>query len=104
MNEIAGSAPKIYKTSDLYFSAFLVSIGFPLVTTEVTKTPDGSKKVIFLFNIPDTELPKLKAMYFGGGGTVKARTFVDNLRSLKSICFVILMFSCISVGLITCFM
>jgi len=77
----------LYRTSDIYFSAFLSSIGFPLTTTEAEKGPDGGKKVVFIFNIPEFEMPKLKAAYFGGGGTVKARTFVDNLRSLKSLCF-----------------
>jgi len=76
-----------YRTSDIYFSAFLCSLDFPLVTTEVAKTPDGGKKVVFLFKIPPNELPKIKASYFGGTGTVKARKFVDNLRSLKSICY-----------------
>lgn len=82
------SETKQYRTSDIYFAAFLSSIDLPLQTTETTKTPDGSKKVIFVFTIPEAELPKLKAAYFGGGGTVKARKFVDNLRSLKSMCFI----------------
>ena len=81
------SDARLYRTSDIYFASYLCSLDFSLVTTEVSKTSDGSKKVVFLFNIPDSELPKVKASYFGGGGTVKARKFVDNLRSLKSMCF-----------------
>jgi len=81
------SDARLYRTSDIYFASYLCSLDFSLVTTEVSKTSDGSKKVVFLFNIPDAELPKVKASYFGGGGTVKARKFVDNLRSLKSMCF-----------------
>lgn len=84
---------KLYRTSDIYFAAFLCSIDFPLHTTETDKTPDGSKKIIFVFNLPEAELPRVKAAYFGGGGTVKARKFVDNLRSLKSMCFISLVLS-----------
>ena len=78
---------KIYRTSDIYFAAFLGSVGFPLITTEKEKSPSGHNKVIFLFTIQDSDQARLKALYFGGSGTVKARVFVDNLRSLKSICF-----------------
>ena len=85
-SKITSSVTKLYRTSDLYFGAFLSSLDFPLITTEVSSTGDG-KKVVFLFNVPEGELPKVKASYFGGTGTVKARKFVDNLRSLKSICF-----------------
>jgi hypothetical protein len=30
---------------------------------------------------------KSKSLYFGGSGTVKARLFVDNLRSLKQMVY-----------------
>lgn len=82
------SGVKQYRTSDLYFAAYLCSLDFPLVTTENGASSEGSKKIVFLFNIMEDDLPKVKASYFGGTGTVKARKFVDNLRSLKSICFV----------------
>ena len=78
---------KLYRTSDIYFSAYLSSLDFALVTTETESTADGAKKVVFVFRIPDCDLSKVKASYFGGTGTVKARKFVDNLRSLKSMCF-----------------
>lgn len=90
MNENNISSPvskACYRTSDIYFSAFLCSVGYPMTTTEATQAPDGGKKIVFVFSIPEIELPKIKAAYFGGSGTVKARTFVDNLRSLKSLCF-----------------
>jgi len=96
MSETNSSTAKLYRTSDIYFSAFLASLDFPLVTTEQEKSADGGRKVVFLFNVPETELPKVKASYFGGGGTVKARKFVDNLRSLKSMCFTMFVVSVIS--------
>lgn len=86
--DVGSCKERIYRSSDIYFSAYLCSLDIPLVTTEVEKSPEGAKKVIFVFKVPDAELQRLKASYFGGTGTVKARRFVDNVRSLKSMCFV----------------
>jgi hypothetical protein len=77
---------KLYRTSDIYFASFLCSLDMPLKTTEVEKTESG-RKVVFVFQMTDIELQRMKASYFGGAGTVKARRFVDNIRSLKSMCF-----------------
>ena len=77
---------KLYRTSDIYFSSYLASLDIPLKTTEIEKT-EGGKKVVFVFQLADADLQRMKATYFGGAGTVKARRFVDNIRSLKSICF-----------------
>jgi hypothetical protein len=89
MNEVNSSPAtiRLYRTSDLYFAAFLCSLDFQLKTTETSNTPDGGKKVVFVFALPDQDLARTKAMYFGGTGTVKARVFVDHLRSLKQICY-----------------
>jgi hypothetical protein len=71
----------------LYFSAFLSSIDIPLKFTE--KENSGREvKVIFVFEIQDSVLMRAKALYFGGSGTVIARKFVDNMRSLKSLCYI----------------
>jgi len=78
---------KLYRTSDIYFSAYLCAIDIPLKTTEIAKTTNGGRKVVFVFSVTDAELDKVKALYFGGTGTARIRVFVDHLRSLKSICF-----------------
>ena len=98
------SEAKLYRTSDIYFASFLCSIDFPLTTTESAKTADGGKKVVFVFSLPDAELARVKALYFGGAGTVKVRVFVDNLRSLKSMCFTVITLSLIPYGSMMCFM
>jgi hypothetical protein len=77
----------LYRTSDIYFASYLCCLDFPLVTTEQGKSVDGGNKVVFVFNVPDAEMPRVKSSYFGGSGTVKARKFVDNLRSLKSMVY-----------------
>ena len=73
----------IYRTSDLWFSAYLCSLDIELMSTE-TDLSDGSKKLYFIFKVPKADLNRLKTSYFGGYGEVKARKFVDNIRSLKS--------------------
>jgi hypothetical protein len=100
MSDVSSSNPivnvsKLYRTSDLYFGAFLASLDFPLKTTEQSSTTDGGRKIVFVFSIPEADLSKIKAMYFGGSGTVKARVFVDHLRSLKSMCYTVLVISLI---------
>lgn len=77
---------KLYRTSDLYFAAFLCSIDIQLKYTEKDRTESGTK-VIFVFELQDSVLIRAKALYFGGSGTVPARKFVDNMRSLKSLCY-----------------
>ena len=97
------NTPKLFRTSDLYFSSLLCSLDYPLITTEVVKSNDGANnKVVFVFNIPEADLPRLKASYFGGTGTVKARKFVDNLRNLKSMCHIVIVLSFISLSM--CFL
>ena len=88
---------KLYRTSDIYFASFLCAVDFPLKTTEQASTADGGKKVVFVFSVPDADLAKIKAMYFGGSGTVKARVFVDHLRSLKQMCFCLIVISLIPI-------
>lgn len=79
---------KLYRTSDIYFAAFLCSLDFQLEATENEKNPEGHKKVVFVFKVTDDHLRRAKTGYFGGTATVKARKFVDNIRSLKSMCFI----------------
>lgn len=86
MNDAGNNTTRLYRTSDIYFSAYLCSLDFPLEATEQEKTTDNQKKVVFVFKIADEHLRKAKTSFFGGMGTVKARKFVDNVRSLKSMC------------------
>ena len=80
---------KYYRTSDLYFSCFLLCLDIPLKHTEKEKDKNNNDtKVVFVFELSYGVLIKAKALYFGGSGTVIARKFVDNMRSLKSLCYV----------------
>jgi len=77
----------LYRTSDIHFASFLGALDVPLVNTEREESGDGRTKVMFVFRVPSSSLRQLKAQYFGGTGTVKVQKFVQQLRSLKSMCF-----------------
>jgi len=74
---------KPYRTSDIYFSAFLCSIGYAIQENE-----KHNNKITFIFMISESDLASAKSLYFGGSGSVKARVFVDNIRSLKQMCYI----------------
>jgi len=75
----------LHRTSDLYWSSYLVAIDITLETTE-QEINGNSKKVVFVFRMKESDLIKLKALFFGGTGTVKAKKLVDAIRNLKSLC------------------
>jgi len=74
----------LYRTSDIYFSAFLMAIDINFIDMEDSKNEKGQAKKMFVFSIPDKEVGRLKRLFFGGAGTVRARRFVDELKTLKS--------------------
>ena len=88
MSDASDCGANLYRTSDIYFASFLCSLDFTLEATENKKNADGHKKVVFVFKIAGEHLRRAKAGYFGGTSTIKARKFVDNIRSLKSMCFI----------------
>lgn len=77
----------LYRTSDIYFSSYLCALDIPLKTTETQANEGGRDKVVFVFSVPQADLQRLKVSYFGGSGTVHAHKFVQQIRSLKSMCF-----------------
>jgi len=77
----------LYRTSDIYFSSYLCCIDLEMVTTEEEPGNDGGRKLVFVFRVPESDIGRLKASFFGGHATVKVRPFVDNLRALKSMVY-----------------
>lgn len=71
----------LYKTSDLYFASYLKVSGMELLKTEV----DG-RKVVFVFE-KHSKFKDLKREYFNRTSRVPALTFVDEIRSMKSLTF-----------------
>ncbi len=71
----------IYKTSDLYFAAYLKTVGIVLLKTEVQ-----NRKVVFVFEKKET-LKNLKREYFNRTARVPALNFIDEIRSLKALTY-----------------
>lgn len=78
----------LYRTSDIYFAAFLCAIDIELLTSEPEKGNDGGRKLVFVFKVPDNEIRRLKASFFGGQATVKVRRYVDYLKNLKAMVYI----------------
>lgn len=70
-----------YKTSDLYFAAYLKVAGVELLGTE-----REGRKVVFLFRKTDS-IQDLKRGYFNRSSKVVALNYVDEIRSMKSLTF-----------------
>jgi len=83
----------LYRTSDIYFASYLCSIDVQLEASETEDNGHGRKRVVWVFKVPNDGIKRMKAAYFGGNATVRARRFVDNLKSLKQMCYVSLVFS-----------
>ena len=68
-----------YKTSDLYYAAFLKVAGVPLQET----AREGSR-VVFIFEHQDT-IRDLKSQYFARTAKVSALTYADEIRTMKAL-------------------
>lgn len=68
-----------YRTSDLYFAAYLKVAGVPFLGTE-----QEGRKVFFIFERTEF-LPDLKNEYFNRTARVPALSFVDEIRSMKAL-------------------
>jgi len=92
--DINGVEYVTYATSDIYFAAYLGALDIPLELAEPKEDRgSGHKKMIFHFKVPSKDIQRLKSSFFGGAGTVKVQKFVQQLRSLKSMCYVVFLLS-----------
>ena len=73
-----------FRTADLYFAAYLKVAGVPFVEAKKGSSDDGRPKIFFFFE--DTEaIPDLKRQYFGRVSKVIALSYVDEIRSMKTL-------------------
>lgn len=77
-NDKNGPVPKIFRTSDLYLSAYLRARGISLVGTEGPRD-----RVVFLFE-DKGEIQKFVADYFNNGpvGVLDFKNYVRELKTL----------------------
>lgn len=67
-----------YRTSDLYFAAYLRVAGVPFLRTE-----HEGRRMFFIFEQVDA-FDDLKAQYFTRTSKVVALNFVDEIRNFKA--------------------
>jgi hypothetical protein len=78
---MTGTNEHEYRTSDLYYAAFLKASGLTMIRTE-KKGP----KVQFIFQV-DEDLELLKQGWATQEADVNAQAFTHAIRSLKALCF-----------------
>lgn len=74
--------PGEFRTSDLYFAAYLQVAGAPMSNTD----RNGSGKVHFIFDTTVVNIAELKNAWFNHSGKVPALPYANAIKSLKSIC------------------
>ena len=76
-------ADSTYRTSDLYYAAYLKVAGVPLKGTEAA---EGSRRVFFVFEGQDPGvLRDLKDQYFMDKAKVHALSYAQAIKVLKSL-------------------
>lgn len=82
MRAMKTATPEEFRTSDLYFAAYLQAAGVPM-----TGYPrSGTGKVSFVFDTSVANLEELKTAYYNHQGRVPALPYANAIKSLKSIC------------------
>jgi hypothetical protein len=71
-----------YSTRDLYFAAYLVTIGIPLLRLDRVR----EKQVYFIFDTTEENSETLHAQWLGDQ-EVPARSYAHNVQALKSAIF-----------------
>lgn len=71
----------VFKTSDLYYAAFLKTAGFNLLEL---KKSDVTKQMSFIFEDSSGLIRKTQTDYINGEAKVSAKDLIDNIRALKT--------------------
>jgi hypothetical protein len=73
-----------YRTSDIYFAAFLKAADVAFLGTE--QDEHDNRRTVFLFENSDT-MRDLRNKYFNRTAKVPALTYADEIKALKSMTF-----------------
>ena len=83
MTAVARTVPPEFKTSDLYFAAYLKAAGIEMKRTD--RSGDSSR-ISFVFDASVSNIEELKAAWFNNSGKVVANTYAYHIKNLKSLC------------------
>lgn len=75
-------APPEFKTSDLYFAAYLKTAGVVMKRTDRAE----SGKVQFVFDTSIVNIDELTTGWINDTGKVSANSYAFHVKSLKSVC------------------
>ena len=74
----------IFKTSDLYYAAFLKTAGFKLLELKAEDSGRGKQK-FFVFEDQSGLIKKTQTDYINGVAKISAKELIDNIRALKTL-------------------
>lgn len=74
--------PDEFRTSDLYFAAYLQVAGVQMSKTE----RNGNGKVSFIFDASVSNIEDLKTAWFNQSGRVPGLLYANAIKTLKSVC------------------
>lgn len=74
--------PNEFRTSDLYFAAYLQVAGVPMGRTE----RNGTGKVSFIFDTSVSNIEELKLAWFNQQGRVAGLPYANAIKNLKAVC------------------
>lgn len=72
-----------FKTSDLYFAAYLKAAGVEMKRTD---RHAESGRIFFIFDSSVSNVDELKTAWFNNTGKVVANTYAYHIKNLKSLC------------------
>lgn len=75
------SSESEWKTSDLYFAAYLQTAGVPM-----QKTHRENGRVYFIFDTTLANIEELRNGWFSNTGKVSALPYANSIKALKSMC------------------
>lgn len=74
------AAPIQYRTRDLYYAAYLLTVGERLDQTSLVG------RSVFMSFLSSPTMPSRAQEYHAKRGMVSAATYADNIKNLKSMC------------------
>lgn len=70
-----------YRTTDLYFSAYLKAAGVPM-----TRADKNGTRITFVFNAALHNIPELQQKWWSKSDFVSACVYANELKNLKGLC------------------
>ena len=87
MSDTTQATPE-YKTSDLYYAAFLKTAGVTFLRLETGRGKGPERRHFFFFEKPEGGVRPLKMSFFTRQAKVDALSYADDIRALKALMYI----------------